>query len=109
MHKQEEGEGEGAGRGEDSDLCRTVQNTADELDQLLHGLHRLPGQEVLLIGCVEDDNGGHRHLAGGHRKTQLLISLTSPPRTPLSRRIIRREHIVVPSRTNWDTEDTVEG
>lgn len=47
---------------EDLDLCRTVQNTADELDQLLHGLSRLAGQEVLLVGCVEDDNGGHRHL-----------------------------------------------
>lgn len=44
------------------DLCRTVQNTTDELDQLLHGLDRLAGQEVLLVGCVEDDNGGHRHL-----------------------------------------------
>lgn len=48
---------------EDLDLCRTVQNAADELDQLLHGLDRLAGQEVLLVGCVEDDNGGHRHLA----------------------------------------------
>lgn len=45
------------------DLCRTVQNTGDELDQLLHALDRLTGQEVLLVGCVEDDNGGHRHLA----------------------------------------------
>lgn len=45
------------------DLCRTVQNAADELDQLLHGLDRLAGQEVLLVGCVEDDNGGNRDLA----------------------------------------------
>lgn len=51
------------------DLCRTVQNTVDELDQLLHGLNRLTGQEVLLIGCVEDDNGGHRHLAEREKKT----------------------------------------
>lgn len=58
------------------DLCRTVQNTVDELDQLLHGLNRLTGQEVLLVGCVEDDNGGHCHLAEKNRK-QLLIFLTS--------------------------------
>lgn len=45
------------------DLCRTVQNTADELDQLFHAFDRLTGQEVLLVGCVEDDNGGHCHLA----------------------------------------------
>lgn len=44
------------------DLFRTVQNAVDELDQLLHGLNRLAGQEVLLIGCVEDDNRGHCHL-----------------------------------------------
>lgn len=50
-------------RGDDLDLCRTVQNTADELDHLLHGLNWLTGQEVLLVGCVEDDNGGHCHLA----------------------------------------------
>lgn len=50
------------------DLCRTVQNTADELDQLLHGLNWLTGQEVLLVGCVEDDNGGHCHLAERHIK-----------------------------------------
>lgn len=56
------------GGGEDLDLCRTVQNTVDELDQLLHGLNRLTGQEVLLVGCVKDDNGGHRHLAEKNKK-----------------------------------------
>lgn len=45
-----------------SDLSRTVQNIADELDQLLHGLNRLTGQEVLLVGRVEDDYGGHFYL-----------------------------------------------
>lgn len=44
-------------------LCRTVQDAGDELDQLLHGLDRLTGQEVLLVGRVEDDDGGHGHLA----------------------------------------------
>lgn len=65
MHKQKAREGE---EGENLDLCRTVQNTADELDQLLHGLNWLTGQEVLLVGCVEDDNGGHSHLAEGGKK-----------------------------------------
>lgn len=69
MHKQKAGERRGKERrGEDLDLCRTVQNTVDELDQLLHGLNRLTGQEVLLVGCVEDDNGGHCHLAEKNRK-----------------------------------------
>lgn len=73
MHKQEAGEGERTereGRGEDLDLCRAVQNAVDELDQLLHGLGRLTGQEVLLVGCVEDDNGGHCHLAEDEKKKQ---------------------------------------
>lgn len=65
---------------EDSDLCRTIQNTVDELNQLLHGLNRLTGQEVLLVGCVEDDYRGHGHLAEGKKKNpQLLIFLTSVP------------------------------
>lgn len=71
--KQERGE-----EREDLDLCRTVQNTVDELDQLLHGLNWLTGQEVLLVGCVEDDNRGHGHFAGKNRK-QILIFLTSAP------------------------------
>lgn len=64
--KQDRGKREA--RGEDLDLCRTVQNTADELDQLLHGLNWLIGQEVLLVGCVEDDNGGHCHFAEEKKK-----------------------------------------
>ena len=70
MSKQKAGGAEGGRerRGEELDLCRTVQNAADELDQLLHGVDRLTGQEVLLVGCVEDDNGGHCHLAGEKRK-----------------------------------------
>lgn len=36
----------------------------DEVDQLLHGADVLVGQEELLVGCVEDDDGGHRDLAG---------------------------------------------
>lgn len=60
------------------DLRRTVQNAVDELDQLLRGLDQLAGQEVLLVGRVEDDDGGHRHLAGRRRQeAQPLISLTS--------------------------------
>lgn len=82
MHKQKAAEG---GRGEDLDLCRTVQNAIDELDQLLHGLDGLAGQEVLLIGCVEDDNGGHRHLAEEKQETQLLIFLTPAPWTAIIR------------------------
>lgn len=59
------------------DLCGTVQNPIDELDQLLHGLNRLTGQEVLLVGCVEDDNRGHRHLAEKKKEeAQRLIVLT---------------------------------
>lgn len=50
--------------GGDSDLHGTVPNTGDELDQLLHGLRWLGGQEVLLIGRVEDDDRGDRNLAG---------------------------------------------
>lgn len=61
------------------DLCGTVQNAVDELDQLLHGLNRLTGQEVLLVGCVEDDNRGHRHLAEKKKEAQRLIVLTSAP------------------------------
>lgn len=67
---------------EDSDLCRTVQNTVDELNQLLHGLNRLTGQEVLLVGCVEDDYGGHGHLTEEKQQKknqQLLIFLTLVP------------------------------
>lgn len=57
------------GRGGGSDLCRTVQNAADEVHQLLHGADGLARQEVLLVGCVEDDNGGHRHFPeGGEEK-----------------------------------------
>lgn len=82
MRKQKAGEGEEGrrGGGKDLDLCRTVQNAADELDQLLHGLDRLAGQEVLLVGCVEDNDGGHRHLAERkNKKTQLLVVLTPAP------------------------------
>lgn len=62
------------------DLCGTVQNPVDELDQLLHGLNRLTGQEVLLVGCVEDDNRGHRHLAEKKKEeAQRLIVLTPAP------------------------------
>lgn len=57
------------------DLCGAVQNTVDELDQLLHGLNRLAGQEVLLVGCVEDDNGGHRHLAEGGETQETAFNL----------------------------------
>lgn len=75
-------------------LCGTVQNAVDELDQLLHGLDRLTGQKVLLVGCVEDDNGGHRHLAGRKKtdkKTQAFIHLNLG--LPLSKCIIRGEQI----------------
>lgn len=51
----------------------SVQNAADELDQLLHRLGRMAGQEVLLVGCVEDDNGGHRHLAENKQETQICL------------------------------------
>lgn len=71
------------------DLCRTVQNTADELDQLLHAFDRLTGQEVLLVGCVEDDNGGNCHLAEEKKQeTRLLIFLTPTPQTA----IIKEHH-----------------
>lgn len=82
MPKEEAREGRGGdGGGEEKilDLCRAVQNAADELDQLLHGVDRLAGQEVLLVGCVEDDDRGHRHLAEKQeekkekQETQLLI------------------------------------
>lgn len=53
--------------GEYPDLCRTVQNAADELDHLLHSLNWLTGHEVLLVGCVEDDNRRHCHLAEKNR------------------------------------------
>lgn len=59
-HKQKAGEGDERGV-EGCNLCRTVQNAADELDQLLYALNRLAGQEVLLVGCVEDDNGRNSH------------------------------------------------
>lgn len=58
------------GRG-GSDLCRTVQDALDEVDQLLHGAHGLAGQEVLLVGGVEDDDGGHRHFPEGGGETQV--------------------------------------
>lgn len=35
------------------------------MDQLLHGADGLAGQEVLLVGGVEDDDGGHRHFTEG--------------------------------------------
>lgn len=71
MHKHKLGArgGEKKKKKEYSDLRRTVQNTVDKLDQLLHGLSRLAGQEVLLIGCVEDDYGGYCHLATKKTKT----------------------------------------
>lgn len=67
MRKQTHGPGGGA-----SHLRRAVQDAVDEVDQLLHGADKLVGQEELLVGCVEDDNGGHRHLAGGEEEKQLL-------------------------------------
>lgn len=51
-----------------SHLRRTVQDAVDKVDQLLHGPDMLGGQEELLVGCIEDDNGGHRHLTEGGRK-----------------------------------------
>ena len=84
MHKQKTGTAKEGGRErerergeEDFDLRRPIQNTVDELDQLLNGLNRFTGQEVLLVGCVEDDNRGHCHLAEEKQKTQQLIFLTS--------------------------------
>lgn len=66
----------------DSDLSRTVQNTVDELNQLLHGLQRLTGQEVLLVGRVEDDYRGHGHLAEEKQKNTAfnLLNLGSTGR-----------------------------
>lgn len=49
-------------------LCRTVQNAADELDQLVCAFNQLAGHEVLLVGCVEDDNGRHCHLPEKKKK-----------------------------------------
>lgn len=69
---QHEGLQAGETGGGDSDLHGTVQNTGDELDQLLHGLSRLAGQEVLLVGCVEDDDGGDGHLAGKKTPNRVL-------------------------------------
>lgn len=46
-----------------SDLSRSVQNAADELDQMFLCLDWTSGHEVLLVGRVEDDDGGHRHLS----------------------------------------------
>lgn len=63
IRKQTHGRGGGAPH-----LRRTVQDAVDEVDQLLHGADKLVGQEELLVGCVEDDNGGHRHLTEGGRK-----------------------------------------
>lgn len=49
----------------------------DEVDQLLHGADVLVGQEELLVGCIEDDDGGHRDLAGEKegegRKKELFL------------------------------------
>lgn len=56
------------GWGGASHLRRTVQDAVDEVDQLLHGADKLAGQEELLVGCVEDDNRGHRDLPGGVQK-----------------------------------------
>lgn len=78
---RERGERDGGGEEKIPDLCGAVQNAADELDQLLHVVDWLTGQEVLLVGCVEDDDRGHRHLAEkqGDRKRQLfnLLNLSS--------------------------------
>lgn len=76
---RERGERDGGGEEKIPDLCGAVQNAADELDQLLHGVDGLTGQEVLLVGCVEDDDRGHRHLAEkrGDRKGSFLIFSTS--------------------------------
>lgn len=61
-------------KAEDLDLCRTVQNAADELDQLLHGLNGLTGQEVLFVGCVQDDNGGHCHFTEEKQQQETVKS-----------------------------------
>lgn len=60
-------------RGGGSHLRRTVQDAVDEVDQLLHADNKFVGQEELLVGCVEDDDGGHRHLSeGGEKEIQLF-------------------------------------
>lgn len=55
-----------------SDLSRSVQNAADELDQMFLCLDWTGGHEVLLVGRVEDDDGGHRHLS--EKREQLEIA-----------------------------------
>lgn len=69
-----------------SDLGRTVQDALDEVDQLLHGADGLAGQEVLLVGGVEDDNGGHRHFpegGGGDAGLNKTLGLASLHRNTL--------------------------
>lgn len=56
-------------------LSRSIHNTVDEVDQLLQRVHRLAGQEVLLIGRVEYDEGRHRHIAEEEDHHSMLLKL----------------------------------
>lgn len=80
------------GRG-GADLCRTVQDAPDEVDQLLHGADGLAGQEVLLVGGVEDDHGGHRHFSeggGGDAGLHRAFGLASVDRNTLQTTVVNK-------------------
>lgn len=83
------------GRGRASHLRRTVQDAVDEVDQLLHGANVLVGQEELLVGCVEDDHGGHRQLTEGGGEKEI---------EPLSSKCIIRQEQIAAQRYNSDKQ-----
>lgn len=77
----------------EADLCRTVQDAPDEVDQLLHGADGLAGQEVLLVGGVEDDHGGHRHFSeggGGDAGLHRAFGLASLDRNTLQTTVVNK-------------------